>query len=203
MKIREIMSSPAVTVGASTPVSMVAKILTQQGFTALPVLDERDRLVGIVAEADLLRDRIRQDPRIHGHQAPAADRVETVSTVMTTPVESVTPGGDAADVARMMVAENIRCVPVVDGYNVVGVVTRRDLLAAGVVRSDADLERDIELELAAFDAPGRWQVTVQAGVAEIADYRDEPTDRAIVQRLAAAVPGIVAVSVSHQTPDPM
>jgi signal-transduction protein with cAMP-binding, CBS, and nucleotidyltransferase domain len=165
-------------------------------------LDEADRLIGIVAEADLLRDRIRQDPRIHGHQAPPPDRAEPVSMVMTTPVESVTPGSDAADVARMMVAENIRCVPVVDGYHVVGVVTRRDLLAAGVVRSDADLERDIERELTSFEASSRWQVTVQAGVAEIADFRDDPADRAIVRRLAAAVPGVVAVSVIHQTPDP-
>jgi CBS domain-containing protein len=121
---------------------------------------------------------------------------------MTTVVESVTPGEDVRDLAKMMLTENFRCVPVVDGQRLLGVVTRRDLLAAGIVRSDADLERDIEERLQAIDDPDRWQVTVQAGVADIGDFRDEPADRAIVERIVASVPGVVAVDVSHRTMDP-
>lgn len=49
---------------------------------------------------------------------------------MTSPVESLTPGADAADAAEIMLDERIRCLPIVDGHGVVGVITRRDLLGA-------------------------------------------------------------------------
>jgi CBS domain-containing protein len=52
---------------------------------------------------------------------------------MTSPVESLTPGAEAVDAARIMVDERIRCLPIVDGRHVVGILTRRDLLEAGVV----------------------------------------------------------------------
>lgn len=193
MKAREIMTSPAVTVRGTTPVTVAARILAEQGFAAVPVVDEDDALVGIASEADLLRERIRPDPRIYGPRAPSADRSVLVSSVMTTPVVSVTPGADAADAVKTMLEENIRCLPVVDGYRVVGVITRRDLLAAGAVRSDSDLRRDIEERLAAVDASDRWQVTVQAGVAEIGDFRSDPGGREVAHRIASAVPGVVAV----------
>lgn len=141
MKVGEILTTPVVTVSPTTPIATAAKILADQGFAGVPVLDQDYRLIGIVTEADLIRDRIRPDPRIHRHQAPKSDQPETVSDVMTTDVESVTPGADVHELAQLMLSQNFRCVPVVDGRRLVGVVTRRDVLAAGIVRSDADLER--------------------------------------------------------------
>lgn len=134
MLIREIMSSPAVTVSWASSVAHAAGIMRDHGFTALPVIDEDGRLVGIVSEADILDGRVPPDPR-----RPRPDRRpdparrrrgDTVADVMTTPVESLTPGADAADAADIMLDEGIRCLPVVDGAAVVGVITRRDLLGA-------------------------------------------------------------------------
>jgi CBS domain-containing protein len=47
---------------------------------------------------------------------------------MTTPVESLTPGADAADAVQIMLRQHIRCLPIVDGQQLVGIVTRRDLM---------------------------------------------------------------------------
>src|SRR6478672_5623265 len=206
MQAREVMSRPAVTVSTTTSIADAARVMITQGFTALPVLDGEDRLVGIVTEADLIRDRIPVDPRQHpgSRQRPGQETAETVSvaTVMTSPVESLTAGADVADAARMMVDERIRCLPIVDGYGVVGILTRRDVLRAAVAHNDQDLADEIARQLAVVDNPDRWQVSVQAGVADIEDFGTDAAERAQASRLAAKVPGVVRVRTRHQTPDP-
>ena len=204
MFAREIMSHPAVTMHTRTSLADAAKVLSTMGFTALPVLDDDDRLVGIVSEADLLRMPLPRDPRRHPQPAGMSHRAPpmTVAEVMTTSVESLTPGADVADAARIMVDEGIRCLPIVDGAQVVGVITRRDLLRTALARDDAALLADVLTRLDTFDDPGRFSVTVQAAVADIEDFRDNTNDRETARRLVAAVPGVVHVEVHHQTPDP-
>ena len=63
MQAREVMSRPVVTVSTIDQHCRCCSSLITHGFTALPVLDGDDRLVGIVTEADLIRDRIPPDPR--------------------------------------------------------------------------------------------------------------------------------------------
>ena len=204
MKVRDVMTSPAVTVRSSTGVGEVAELLVGKGFTSVPVTDEDGHLVGIVTEADLIRNRIPADPRIHGRTGRPTHwpRPETASDVMTTSVESLTAGADIADAADMMLDEKIRCFPVVDGSSVVGVITRRDLLRAAIVRDDRDVEAAVAAQLMALDDSGRYRVTVQGGVADIEDYRDDADDRVRAERVAGRVPGVVAVRVHHETIDP-
>ena len=204
MRARDIMSTPVVSVPPDFTLSAAADLLAQRGFTALPVVDDDGRLIGIVTEADLIRDRVAPDPRIHGFTPIAGShrRTPTVADVMTTSVESFTPGADVADIANMMISERIRCFPVVDGRQLVGVVSRRDLLESAVSRSDVEMQRDVIKQLATLGDSERWQVTVQGGVADIQDYQNCAADRARARILAEAVPGVVDAAVRHQTSDP-
>src|ERR1700716_1062981 len=119
MRARDIMTSPVITVGPEAPVKEVAALMTAHGFTAMPVVDEEQQLLGIVTEADLMRDRICQDPRSpslrYQPELPPMD----VGAVMTCPVTTMTPGADAADLAQAMLEEHIRCIPIVEGSRVV------------------------------------------------------------------------------------
>ncbi|TMD22037.1 MAG: CBS domain-containing protein [Chloroflexi bacterium] len=63
MKVTEIMSSPVITASPSTPVKEAARLLVEHGISALPVLDAKEALVGIVSEADLEPMQTRRDPR--------------------------------------------------------------------------------------------------------------------------------------------
>jgi CBS domain-containing protein len=142
MKARDVMTHPVVTVLTSTTLAEAAQLLSTHGFTALPVVDDDGRLVGIVTEADLIKDRVPPDPRRqywrtrHSPSASAA-----VERVMTTPVESLTPGADTADAVQIMLRQHIRCLPIVDGQQLVGIVTRRDLMRSAFSVADPVVPR--------------------------------------------------------------
>lgn len=200
MQARDAMSHPVVTVTPTTAAADAARMLCAHGFTALPVMDG-SRLVGIVTEADLIGEPRRPAPSPHG-RGEASQPDLLVQNVMTTPVESLTPGADLKDVARMMLDQRIRSLPIVDGTRVVGIVTRRDVLRADLAHLDQDLADEITRQLAMVDTPNRWRVSVTGGVADIEDYGTETRTRKRATRLAAEVPGVLGVHSEHQTPDP-
>src|SRR4051812_38644047 len=89
VRTRDVMTREVVTVAPGTSVKAAAEILATRGFAAAPVVDEEDRLVGIVSEADLLRGRLLPDRRLRlrrdarpGSAPPPAH----VGGVMTTDV---------------------------------------------------------------------------------------------------------------------
>ncbi len=125
MLTRDVMTHPAVTVHTDTPVGDVAELLARHGFTAAPVVDRHQRLVGIVSEADLLDDHLLHSRPV---DAPDAGQPRRVADVMTSAVVCGTPTAAVADAATLMADNRIRCLPIVDGRRVVGVITRRDLL---------------------------------------------------------------------------
>jgi CBS domain-containing protein len=108
----------------STPVEAAAAALAANRLTALPVLDEDDRLRGVVSEADLVPDRL------SGRRGPAPTQVGDAMT----PAREVTAARHDAPlvkVARRMIQERRRVLPVLDHDDrVVGMVSRGDLLRA-------------------------------------------------------------------------
>ncbi|MFF1414638.1 CBS domain-containing protein [Streptomyces sp. NPDC058289] len=62
---QDLMTAPAVTVHAEQTVTEAARLITRRGVTRLPVVDDEDRLVGIVTRRDLLRVFLRPDHEIH------------------------------------------------------------------------------------------------------------------------------------------
>jgi len=196
------MTHEVVTVGPETPAKYAAEVMAEHGFAALPVVDDDGRLVGIVAEADVLRDRMPPDPRLHLRRDGAEPRALSllVRGVMTSDVRVVEPVADVADVARVFVDERLRSVPVVDGARLVGIVSRRDLLRA-LVRPDEEIRHEllrlVEGYTGALDA---WEVTVTEGLATIRRTRGLPEPTAEVEQralsaLARTVGGVVGVQV--------
>jgi CBS domain-containing protein len=198
MRARDVMTSPVITVRAGATVQEAAALLAERGFTALPVVDEEDRLVGIVTEADLVSDRFPRDPRSLVHGGPPAEVPvrETVAEVMTTPVVAMGPGTDVADLTKVLLDSRRRAMPIVDGSRLIGIVTRRDLVRV-VARDDATIARDVRHRLAVYGGPNRWTVEVHRGVVSIGDRYDDETDRHVATALAQAVPGVVRAHVEN------
>ncbi|RBY82388.1 hypothetical protein DQ238_03570 [Geodermatophilus sp. TF02-6] len=195
------MTREVVTVGPETSAKYAAEVMAEHGFAALPVLDDDDRLVGIVAEADVLRDRLPQDPRLHVQRSePPKPPASLVHGVMTRGVRTVEPTADLADVARLFVDDRLRSVPVVDGERLVGIVSRRDLLRT-LVRPDEQIRDDLLRLVEGYTGElGSWSVSVSDGLATIRRTRGVPDPSAEVEEqavsaLARTVGGVVGVRV--------
>ncbi|RFU20441.1 CBS domain-containing protein [Geodermatophilus marinus] len=197
------MTREVVTVGPETSARYAAEVLADRGFAALPVVDDDERLVGIVAEADVLRDRLPQDPRPHlrrQEDTAAAPPPVLVHGVMTRAVRAVEATADVADVARLFVDEQLRSAPVVDGGRLVGIVSRRDLLRT-LVRDDAQLRGDLLRLVEAYTGePDAWHVEVSEGIATVQRTGGVPetsaeTEEEAVRALARTVSGVIGVRV--------
>jgi CBS domain-containing protein len=202
VQVTDVMTTEVVSVGPETSAKDAAELMVAGGFAALPVVDCRGRLVGIVAEADVLRDRLPEDPRLHLRRAAPGRAAPPmlVGAVMTRDVRSVEPTEDLSDVARLVVDEALRSVPVVHDQRLVGILSRRDLLRA-LVRPDESIRSDIvQLAERYTGEGGCWDVVVTDGAATIRRTRSGPDGGAVVEAgalraLAQTVGGVVAVRV--------
>jgi CBS domain-containing protein len=123
MRVRDVMTTPAVSVPLRTPLGAAAALLVAHGFTGAPVVDDEGRLVGIVTEADLVRGQIPPDGWA-GAQPPNPPVVE----VMTPTPLAMRPEDDLSDVVATMLDARLRTLPIVDDGVLVGVLSRRDVL---------------------------------------------------------------------------
>ena len=190
MRAEDIMTTPAVCVGPSTELSEVAAILAVNGFSAVPVVDADQNLVGLVSEADLIRERFGLQP----HSAVEAEPRVSAAEVMTSPVEFVRPEVTLTALAKCMITGRRRSVPVVEGRRVVGMVTRRDVVTTIAHSDDAVLEA-VQQRLERAGLPQRWLIRVQAGVVHLWGEGD-PQHQREAAHLAESVPGVVRVTVT-------
>lgn len=177
-----------------------ARLLAERGFTTLPVVDAAGVFVGVVGEAELLRDRLPQDPRglVHGEPpAPRRAPQELVAQVMTKPVVTVTPNTDLAEVADLMLEHGVRSIPVVYEGHLAGIVTRRDMLRS-ISRADSAIEAEIRHRLVVLGPAHQWQVEVHGGNVSIVDDLDDATDRHVAEVLARAIAGVTDVRITSR-----
>jgi len=115
IRVGSIMSSPVMTVVPTLPVTKVIEMMYATKHLGFPVVDH-DVLVGMVTVADV-------------HKMPSIDRdAMQVRDVMRRGVIAVAPETPVMDVLRIMGAKDIGRVPVVDKDQLVGIVTRTDIL---------------------------------------------------------------------------
>lgn len=193
MHAHDVMTEHVVTVRPSTSITQAAKLLTEHGFSALPVVDAAGELAGIVTEADLINNRF---PPPDTDRAPTTlpEMGRTVAEVMIAPIVGVSHDADLSVVVREMQVHRRRCVPIIDGSRLVGVITRRDILRV-LARSDADIGRDVIAHLRYLGGQGRWSVQVIDGEVMLTDRFTHSSDRFVAIALAEAVPGAVQVGV--------
>jgi CBS domain-containing protein len=120
VSVKEIMEKKVHTVNMATKGDVIASLMGK-GFGAVPVLDGRRTLVGIVSEHDLLA------ALDDGHQLHAV----TAGNVMTGNPYSVRPETTLGTIVHVLRASDLVRVPVVDAQDrLIGIIARRDVLRA-------------------------------------------------------------------------
>jgi CBS-domain-containing membrane protein len=203
-RVQDVMSGDVATVRADTPYRRIVDLLASRHVSAVPVVDDERRVLGVVSEGDLLHKveligephewRVfegnrRRTARVKADGLVAAD-------LMTGPAVTIMARASVVAAARRMSAERVKRLPVVDDLGrLVGIVSRGDLLRTHL-RPDADIRHDVVDEvlrrvLAVED--GTVEVTVNDGVVRLVGRLDRATSVEIAGRLAAQVSGVVEV----------
>ena len=126
--VREVMTSPAVTIEPTAEVAEAARILDRLSITALPVVEEDGRLVGVIGEADVIGQLTTVDEGRSGtHRRVDVLRVRDV---MTHRVLTVGADDGLADVVALMSGTTLKSLPVLLHGRVAGVISRRDIVRA-------------------------------------------------------------------------
>ncbi|MDY7116008.1 CBS domain-containing protein [Halomonas sp. SSL-5] len=120
--VREIMSRDCYRVTARTSVSTLAEGLSLHRLPGVPVVDDRDHLIGFISEQDVMGKVL--------ESAYLNDEPPLVSDLMRHEVLSVSPTKSITDLAQEMLGNKPKVYPVVEQSRLVGIVTRRDVLNA-------------------------------------------------------------------------
>lgn len=201
--VSDVMTRTVVSVRASAPFKDVVRLMHDYRVSALPVVDEEDRLVGIVSEGDLI---LKEDPELEGathlfqsrqhrHEREKAAGV-VASELMTAPVVTVPPDAPLGDAARLMHRKGVKRLPVVDDAGRIhGILSRSDLLKV-FLRDDADIEHEVREDVirrTLWIDPDTVSVAVHDGVVRIDGQLERRSLMSVLERLVAAVEGVVGV----------
>ncbi len=205
--VGDMMTRSVLSVSPETPLKEVARLLVEHRISGLPVVDDTGRVVGVISEGDLLvkeqrRDAIRHRPlaRIFGDSAEtrqllAKAEASTAGDAMTAPAITIESNTRVSVAAARMIERKVNRLPVTEHGRLVGIVTRADVIRAFVQTDDelADAVRNEVLLRSMWLDPTKFSVEVTNGLVTIRGTVERRSTAAMVERMAAMVPGIVSV----------
>ncbi|MCG8635185.1 MAG: CBS domain-containing protein [Desulfobacterales bacterium] len=114
--LSDIMSYPVVTVNATTPVEEVVMLLRDMGCTGMPVVDDDDKIVGVISRRDF--KKVRKSKQM---QSP-------VKAIMSRNLITIPHNKSAIEAARLMIKHDIGRIPVMKEDKIIGIITRSDAM---------------------------------------------------------------------------
>lgn len=216
MKVHEIMTPEVVAVGPETSVKEIAKIMSERRISGVPVVTADGSVIGIVSQSDLLhraelgterrrkwwlqfladdRQLAREFTQAHGRHA----RDVMARTVITIPADAT-----LAEAADMLDSHRIKRMPVVRDGNLVGMLTRGDLVRALAETEDGkptDAIGDADIYAALYQRLRRepWlratliAAAVDDGVVQLRGFVESSEQRRALKALAEEVTGVKRV----------
>jgi len=212
MKARDVMVSPVVTVKLSATLKAVGKRLCQ--ISAVPVVDEQGKLVGIVSEGDLVhRAKIGTEQRhswwlllLAEDHGLAAGYIKThgrkVEDVVTRNVVTATPNTPLNEIAGLLEKHGVKRVPIVWDGQLVGIVSIANLVQAvastnsklEIPVSDATIRDHLVAHLNAQPWTHTLNATVNDGIVDLWGITGSETERKAVRVAAETMAGVRAVN---------
>lgn len=219
MYAAEVMATKVITVPPDALVHDVAYILLSNRISAVPVIGDDGKLMGIVSEGDLMRRAEAGTGRhrswwltlLAGRDIRAVDYVKEhsrkVTDVMTCDVITASPDTPLRDIATMLERNRIKRVPITVDGKVVGIVSRANLLQALASMRKPQKPEDVDaddsaireslvarLEAEPWTQPALINVIVQDGTADLWGVVDSEAEKKALRVAAEVTPGVRAVN---------
>jgi CBS domain-containing protein len=216
MLARDVMVKDVVTVSPEATVREAARLLVEHGISAMPVIEDDGRVVGIVSEGDLIRrteigterqqswwlemltpSEIRAEDFVRAHAVKVAD-------IMTRRVVSATEPTTLADIATLLERHGIKRVPILRDGKIVGIVSRANLVRAlasapvhaPVTADDETIRNRVIEQIRALPGGMPWllTVTVRNGMVDLWGPVNSDPVRQAIRVAAEATPGVKRVT---------
>lgn len=216
MKAADVMTRNVVSVKPDATILQAARLMLQHHISGLPVIDASGRLVGILSEGDFLRRRETATERrrsrwlefLMGPGKMASEYTHShgnkVAEVMTAEVQTIGENTPLEEIVELMERRRIKRVPVVRGDQVIGIITRSNLMHAMVsfarampksAQTDTDIREQLlaEVDKQAWAPAALINVVVHGGVVELWGAVIDDRQREGLKVLAENIPGVKAV----------
>ncbi|MFK0160583.1 CBS domain-containing protein [Streptomyces sp. NPDC090493] len=209
-KVGSVMTTDVVHATSGTSFKEVARLLADHRISGLPVLDEDDKVIGVLSETDLMvRQAATAEPYGHKHRTPSIGQLSpgarrqatkaearTAGELMSVPPVTVHAEDTIAAAARTMADRHVERLPVLDVENrLVGIVTRRDLLRV-FLRPDPEIRQEVIDEVlvhALWVPPSTVEVSVTEGVVTLTGHMERQTETEIAVSMTRQIDGVVGV----------
>lgn len=215
MRAEDVMTRNVISIDPNATVLQAARLMLQHHISGLPVIDKDGKLVGVLSEGDFLRRRETQTERrrsrwlefLMGPGRIASEYSHShgrkVSEVMTPDVQTVDEITPLEDIVELMERHRIKRVPVVRGGQVVGIVTRSNLMHAMVslargaqpAKDDAAIREQLlaEIQKEQWAPAATANVVVHDGVVELWGVIVDERQRQALKIAAENIPGVKEV----------
>lgn len=216
MRIHDIMSDKVISVSSDATIADAISIMLRNKVSGLPVIDETRRLVGIISEGDFMRrletgtlKRPRWLEWLLDPNTLARDYAQTrgqyVREVMTPDVVAIPEDAEVKDAVELMLARQVKRLPVLRGTELVGIVTRRDLMRAlagfvggtyeDTIHTDAEIRAKViaEINVQVWAPSATVVVEVDDGVVTLNGLITDERQRQGLHVAAENVPGVKRV----------
>jgi CBS domain-containing membrane protein len=131
--VKDIMTAPVVTLFAEQTLPLAEDIMRFKHLRHLPVVDDANRLVGLVSHRDILRAQISGLTGLSARERRARQDDVRMSQIMTRDVWTATPETWASNAGRVLLDHAFGCLPVVGrDHTLIGIVTERDFLKLAI-----------------------------------------------------------------------
>jgi CBS-domain-containing membrane protein len=200
--VKDVMSTHVIAVRQRAGYKEMAAMLRDQRVSAFPVIDDDNKVIGVVSETDLLAKEALEGTVPRTLQSLTRQRVRsqvnglTAADLMTKPAVTIGPDKPVTDAARLMFNRRVKRLPVIsDDGTLIGIVTRSDVLSV-YSRPDAQVQHQViqDLILGTFLCdPDQFTVTVKDGIVTI---EGTPETSRVGQDIVDAIrhmEGVVAV----------
>jgi CBS domain-containing protein len=214
MKVRDVMTPRVISIETDASITRAVRLMLQNRISGLPVVGPKGELVGMVTEGDFLRRgelgtqrrRNRWLELLIGPGRLADEYVHTrgrkVEEVMTREPITVTQDTPLDEVVRLMERHRIKRLPVLREGELVGIVTRTNIMHALVslaaetkapAGDDATIREQILVECGKQSWAPMADVVVRNGVVELWGTITDDRERAAIIVVSENVPGVKAV----------
>ena len=124
MKIEDVMNEEVILAEENEQVSHARNLMLKHGYSRILVVDQEGKPVGILTEKDLTRKMRSNGPK---WKRRTIDKI-SIRRVMTPNPVTITPFREVREAVELMIKNDISSIPVTDGDEVVGIITKSELM---------------------------------------------------------------------------